>query len=383
MEKGKENKKEEPDDYTGEKFLVNKDQEHKDLLARLNKMIKAWETLNDGAKNLSQNTEIDKDIKESQITTLEKDIAGFVSNHYKTFVARLQLGVDQSLVRQLFSEINGVYKYKGARKFLKEVKDRGLILAIGLCGYGSKVYLINPDDEKKTTLKKIEENITVNENAQQKETTQEKNGGCGAEEKKALHLNNIVVVAHPHNNFEKILKDNVKNDTCGKLILIPHYDSTFSFISAMQTRAVENCCSIVNYFIGKRKEYINGYPKWYVERHIDKQPMIVELEGGSQGVDFISKMVGSTHNRNDSRIHDANIILNFNAPHLFQDVQKIVKRLISGVSDEKNKNTITHISVKNDMDRCKHPTCKAKQLFNLLKVNKNKIGENVTLLHNF
>lgn len=104
--------------------------------------------------------------------------------------------------------------------------------------------------------------------------------------------------------------------------------------------------------------------------------MVVTLNGASQGVDFITKMVGSTHRRDQTRIKNADINLVINAPHLFQDEQVIVNRLISG---DKNNNTITNISIYNDMCKCVHPTCKTDNLIEWLKYYKRNFHNNVEI----
>lgn len=145
-------------------------------------------------------------------------------------------------------------------------------------------------------------------------------------------------------------KDNI-------LYLYPLNDKFLSFISSRQTESVENTCKIIDYFTKKDK-------------------MNVTLKGASQGVDFITKMVGSTHGKNDTRLKNANINLFIDAPHIFQDEEKIVKRLRNGVQNKKN--TIEKIGIYNDMGTCKHPACKTDNLIEWLKyyqrLSSNKVG---------
>lgn len=106
--------------------------------------------------------------------------------------------------------------------------------------------------------------------------------------------------------------------------------------------------------------------------------MNVTLKGASQGVDFITKMVGSTHGRGGTRIKDANITLNIDSPHLFQDEQKIVNRLINGINNKENNNTIKKISIDNSLGKCLHPACKTNSLKSWLEYNKKALN-NVTI----
>lgn len=132
----------------GYEFLLNKDEKHKELLAELNGMIRKWEMLDDKANK----TDKDKEDLEKQI----EDIAKFISNHYRTFVARLQQGVRQELLKELFArdKKTGLFKYKKAHKFLKEAADRGLIFAVA--GPGN-TFLVDPNDNRNKTLEIIAE----------------------------------------------------------------------------------------------------------------------------------------------------------------------------------------------------------------------------------
>ena len=140
----KEIKKEEPD-YTGQEFLLNNDKQHKDLLAELNQKI----------RKCPQNLFLYKDYR-GDLEKQTEDIAKFIGNHYRTFIARLQCGVDQLLLAHLFAKNeDGTFKYKDAFKFLKEAEDRGLIL---VSVDGEKVYLIDPSNLNNNTVKMIIKN---------------------------------------------------------------------------------------------------------------------------------------------------------------------------------------------------------------------------------
>ena len=128
---------------------------------------------------------------------------------------------------------------------------------------------------------------------------------------------------------------------------------------------MENACSVVNYFTNFNAVKNNG----------DNKKTKVVLKGASQGVDFITKMVGSTHGK-DTRIKNADISLEINAPHFFQNAKKIVKRLINGVSDKENNNTIKNIKIINDMDKCKHPIKKTISLINNLRAKEKELSQN-------
>lgn len=146
------------------------------------------------------------------------------------------------------------------------------------------------------------------------------------------------------------------------LYLYPLNDKFLSFISSRQTEGVENTCRIINHFTKK-----------YFKQNMLR--MNVTLEGGSQGVDFITKMVGSTHGRGGTRIKNANITLKIDSPHLFQDEQRIVNRLINGAG---NNNTIKNIKIDNSLGKCKHPACKTNSLKSWLEYNKKALN-NVTI----
>ena len=317
----------------GYEFLLNKDEKHKELLVELNEKIRKWEKL-DGKIN---KTDKDEKALEKQI----EDIAKFISNHYRTFVARLQQGVRQGLLDELFAcdEKTGLFKYKKAHKFLKEAADRGLIFAVTSSIKYDNTFLVDPNDKYNKTLERIVKKIGDS-------------------------VKNINVCAHAwgifDKNFHKKIIDAVPYKT---LALIPFNDKFLSFISSRQTEGVENTCKIINYFT---KKYFDTY----------KEKMNITLDGASQGVDFITKMVCSTHGREDTRIKNANINLVINAPHIFQDEQKIVNRLTNGA---KNNNTIKKISIYNDMGKCVHPTCKTNNLLDKLERNKQKLGNNVTI----
>ena len=307
----------------GYEFLLNKDEKHKKLLAELNEKIRTWEMLHD---------ELNQTDEEKQI----KDIAKFISNHYRTFVARLQQGVRQELLKELFArdKKTGLFKYKKAHKFLKEAADRGLIFAVA--GPGD-TFLVDPNDNRNKTLEIIAKKF-----------------GFGCVEK-------IKVCAHPMGNFDKTFRNEIDYVAfSGTLVLIPLNDKFLSFISSKQTEGVENTCKIINYFIEKSNN-----------RQID-----VTLEGASQGVDFITKMVGSTHDRGHTRIKKANIDLTINATHLLQDAQKIVNRLING---DQNENMIKKISIYNDMEGWKHPKCKTDNLIEWLKYYWQRYNNTVDL----
>ena len=315
----------------GYEFLLNKDEKHKELLVELNEKIRKWEML--------YQTDKDKTALEKQI----EDIANFISNHYRTFVARLQQGVRQDLLKELFArdEKTGLFKYKKAHKFLKEAADRGLIFAVTSSIGCDNTFLVDPNDKYNKTLEIIFEKI-----------------GDSVE--------NINVCAHALGIFDKNFHNKITRAVHFRtLSLIPFKDNFLSFISSRQTEGVENTCKIINYFTEK-----------YFEQHKHeqhKQRMDVTLEGASQGVDFITKMVGSTHGRDQTRIKNANIELNINAPHIFQDEQKIVNRLTNGAQNE---NTIKNIKIINDMDKCKHPIEKTISLINHLRAKKNKLNNN-------
>ena len=316
----------------GYEFLLNKDEKHTKLLVELNEKIRKWKILD----NKLNKTEKDEEDEEKQI----EDIAKFISNHYRTFVARLQQGVKQDLLRELFArdKETGSFKYKKAHKFLKEASDRGLIFAVTS---SCNAFLVDPNDKDNKTLKIIDKKFNDR------------------------LVENIKVFAHPMGNFDKTFHDKIYYGVSSStLVLIPLNDKFLSFISSRQTEGVENTCKIINYFTEEK----------YFEQHKHKQHnqrMNVTLEGASQGVDFITKMVGSTHGRDQTRIKNANINLVINAPHIFQDEEKIVKRLINGV--KKNNNTITNISVKNDMRKRLHPKCKTDKLFRLLECHQKEL----------
>jgi hypothetical protein len=306
--------------------LEKQDEKHKKLLVELNEEIGKWEKL-DGKIN---KTDEDEKALEKQIA----DIAKFISNHYRTFVARLQQGVRQCLLYELFArdEKTGLFKYKKAHKFLKEAADRGLIFAVTSSIGCDNTFLVDPNDKYNKTLEIIVKKI-----------------GDSVE--------NINVCAHALGIFDKNFHNKITRAVHFRtLALIPFNDKFLSFISSRQTEGVEDTCKIINYFTEK-----------YFEQHKHeqhKQRMNVTLEGASQGVDFITKMVGSTHGRGSTRIQNANINLVINAPHIFQDEKKIVKRLINGA---KNKNTIEKIGIYNDMGEWKHPKCKTDNLIEWLK----------------
>ena len=314
----------------GYEFLLNKDEKHKELLVELNEKIRKWEKL-DGKIN---KTDKDEKALEKQI----EDIAKFISNHYRTFVARLQQGVRQGLLIGLFDcdKKTGLFKYKKAHKFLKEAADRGLIFAIADSSKYDNTFLVDPNDTRNKTLKIIVEKF---------------GDEC---------VKNINVRAHAFGIFDGNFYSKIIYWIDGNtLALIPFNDKFLSFISSRQTEGVENTCKIINYFTEK-----------YFDKNDKKKKMNVTLEGASQGVDFITKMVGSTHGREDTRIKNANITLKIDSPHLFQDEKKIVNRLINGV--ENNNNTITNISIKNDMGKCIHPKCKKDKLKAWLNYYKQK-----------
>ena len=318
----------------GYEFLLNKDEKHTKLLVELNEKIRKWKILD----NKLNKTEKDEEDVEKQI----EDIAKFISNHYRTFVARLQQGVRQDLLKELFArdEKTGLFKYKKAHKFLKEASDRGLIFAVTS---SCNAFLVDPNDNCNKTLKIIAEKFY---------------DGL---------MKNIKVFAHPMGNFDETFRDKIcRSGSSRTLSLIPLNDNFLSFISSRQTEGVENTCKIINYFTEK-----------YFDKNDKKKKMNVTLEGASQGVDFITKMVGSTHGREDTRIKNANINLDINAPHIFQDEQKIVNRLTNGAKN--NNNTITNISVKNDMGGWQHPEYKTDNLLNWLRHYNQKALNNVTI----
>lgn len=186
-------------------------------------------------------------------------------------------------------------------------------------------------------------------------------------------VKNIKVCAHPMGNFDKTFRNEIDYWVPSwTLVLIPLNDKFLSFRSSRQTEGVENTCKIINHFTEKYLDK-NSKKKNLDENH---KKMNVTLYGASQGVDFITKMVCSTHDREDTRIKNANIELFINAPHIFQDEQKIVNRLISG---DKNNNTITNISIYNDMCKCVHPTCKTDNLIEWLKYYKRNSNNKVKI----
>ena len=312
-------------DYLGYEFLLNKDEKHNKLLVKLNEKIRTWEMLHD---------ELNQTDEEKQI----EDIAKFISNHYRTFVARLQQGVRQCLLCKLFArdEKTGLFKYKKAHKFLKEAADRGLIFAI-TGSSGDNTYLVDPNDEDNKTLKIISNRGEVKK---------------------------IDVCAHPYKLFSMTFQDESGYEVpCDTIALIPFNDNFLSFKSSRQTAGVENTCKIVNHFTDRD----------------NNKPMNITLRGASQGVDFITKMVGSTHGRTGTRIKNAEINLEINAPHTFQDEEKIVKRLINGNRD--NKTTIKNINIANNMRKCLHPKYKTDNLIKWLKYYKQLNNNEVTLAY--
>ena len=324
----------------GYEFLLNKDEKHTKLLVELNEKIRKWKILD----NIKNQTPEDKKNLEKQI----EDIAKFISNHYRTFVARLQQGVQQSLLNELFArdEKTGLFKYKKAHKFLKEAADRGLIFAVA----SYDTFLVDPNDENNKTLE-----IIAEKSGKEMWNAEFCNTG----------MDNIKVCAHAMGNFDETFRDKIYRGVSSRtLALIPLNDNFLSFISSRQTEGVENTCKIINYFTEK-----------YFKQH--NQRMNVTLDGASQGVDFITKMVGSTHGRGNTRIKNANINLVINAPHIFQDEQKIVNRLTNGAKN--NNNTITNISIYNDMGKCVHPTCKTDNLIEWLKYYKQNLNNNVEI----
>ena len=332
--------KEKEPDLTGKDFLLKKDQKHLDLLTELNEQIKKWEMLDDKANK----TEQDKEDESRQL----EEIANFVGNHYRTFVARLQQGVPQGLLQELFArdKETGSFKYKKAHKFLKEAADRGLIFAVA----SYDTFLVDPNDENNKTLE-----IIAEKSGKEMWNAEFCNTG----------MDNIKVCAHAMGNFDETFRDKIYRGVSSRtLALIPLNDNFLSFISSRQTEGVENTCKIINYFTEK-----------YFKQH--NQRMNVTLDGASQGVDFITKMVGSTHGRGNTRIKNANINLVINAPHIFQDEQKIVNRLTNGAKN--NNNTITNISIYNDMGKCVHPTCKTDNLIEWLKYYKQNLNNNVEI----
>ncbi|MBQ7537256.1 MAG: hypothetical protein IJT14_04020 [Rickettsiales bacterium] len=250
----------------------------------------------------------------------------------------------QGLLDELFArdEKTGLFKYKKAHKFLKEAADRGLIFAVTSSIGCDNTFLVDPNDKYNKTLEIIFEKI-----------------GDSVE--------NINVCAHAWGIFDKNFHNKITRAVPFRtLSLIPFNDKFLSFISSRQTEGVENTCKVINYFTEK-----------YFEQHKHeqhKQRMNVTLEGASQGVDFITKMIGSTHGRGGTRIRNANIALKVDSPHLFQDEQKIVNRLINGINNKENNNTIEIISIDNSLGKCLHPTCKTNSLKKWLEYNKKALN---------
>ncbi len=238
-------------------------------------------------------------------------IANFAQEHYNTFIAAMQNGLPVHRFGQL--------KNKNENAFLniiKQADEKGMILA----QYNNKAYLINTKDEHNKTLNLIDKN----------------------------QIKKIVVTAHPYMNYDDFDEVGSQEKESNTLYLYPLNDKFLSFISSRQTEGVENTCKIINYFT-------------------NNQRMNVTLEGGSQGVDFITKMVGSTHGKKN-RIKNAEITLNINKPHLFQDEYKIFQRL----RNTDNSNNIAKISFGNSTYNCLHPICKKNELKALLNYYKQK-----------
>lgn len=263
-----QNEKNKGADDTGKEFLLKNDKKHLALLAKLNEKIKLFD----------DNIDV----------YCKKDLIKFINDHYKTFIARLQAGLPFRMLRGLLMEW-GLYSSSyipcsvlhDPLKFIDEAKNRGLIFAICCNNEGTEMmYIIDPKKEWKKTIESIKK---VNNN-----------------------VKNIKVIAPGKNMVEDALEKmlmggNSEND----LTLLPINEVCFSCISYRQTKAVENCCKVINSF---------------TEEKTNKK-MDVTLEGESQGVDFITKMVGSTHGKTN-RIKNANIELNIKAPHRWQDEKK-------------------------------------------------------------
>ncbi len=247
----------------------------------------------------------------------QDEIANFAQEHYKTFIAAMQNGLPAHRFNQLKeTNINALLN------IIKQADEKGMILA----KYNGQAYLINTKDKNKKTLNLI-------------------------------NPKKIVVTAHPYRNYDEFrYAASQENDDI--LHLYPLNDKCLSFISSRQTEGVENTCKIINHFT---ENHLNKY----------KKKMNVTLKGESQGVDFITKMVGSTHGKKN-RIKNANINLDINAPHIFQDGEKIVKRLTNGVE---NNNTITNIHINNDLEKCLHPIEKTISLINHLRAKRNELNK--------
>ena len=313
--KDKEIKKEEPD-YTGQEFLLKNDKKHLDLLAELNEKIKLYD----------DNTEVE----------YKEDLIKFINDHYKTFIARLQAGLPFLTLRGLLMEWGSYSSYyihcpvlHDHLKFIDEAKNRGLIFAICCNDEGTEMmYIIDPKKEWKKTIESIKK---VNNN-----------------------VKNIKVIAPGKNMVEDALEKLMNGSYDGNdLTLLPINEVCFSCISSRQTKAVENCCKVINCF---------------TKKEAGEEKLKVELEGTSQGVDFITKMVGSTHGRKQTRIKNADINLHIVSPHLFQDPQKIVERLKR--TDESN--TFNTIDVENSESNWLHPECKENDLKKWLNYYKQK-----------
>lgn len=317
-----QNEKNEGADHTGKEFLLKNDKKHLALLAKLNEKIKLFD----------DNIDVYR----------KKDLIKFINDHYKTFIARLQAGLPFRMLRGLLMEWGSYsssyipcYVLHDPLKFIDEAKNRGLIFAICYNKEGTEMmYIIDPKkefDQKKckSTIERI---------------------------KRYNDVKKIKVIAPGKNMVEDALEKmlmggNSEND----LTLLPINEVCFSCISSRQTKAVENCCKVINSF---------------TEEKTNKK-MDVTLEGESQGVDFITKMVGSTHGKTN-RIKNANIELNIKAPHRWQDEKKIVKRLRNGV--ENKNNTITKICINKAMGEWLHPICKADNLSKCLKYHQKELN---------
>lgn len=239
----------------------------------------------------------------------------------------------------------------------------------------NKAYLIDANDNEKKTInqiincndKKSNSNDDKNSNAtglcnpifQSNENTNNKQN---SDEQK---IERIQVYAHPYKAITRYLQRKFYSYDNSTLHLYPLNDNFLSCISAKQTECVENTCKIVNYFTEQPQK--------------NNEKMNVILEGKSKGCDFITKMVGSAHGRGYTRIKNTAIDLFIDAPHIFQDEEKIVKRLINGV---KNNNTIKNISIYNSMRKCIHPTCKTNNLIGRLEYYKKASNalNNVTIV---
>ena len=296
-----------------ENFLEKNDDIHRKLLRELNRY------LNGQLDYLNKQWDFCFD-KSNQ--NYNQEIANFAQEHYNTFIAAMQNG----LPVHRFGQLNHNNK-SALLNIIKQADKKGMILA----QYNNKAYLINTKDEHNKTLSLI-------------------------------NPKKIVVTAHPYMNYNDFDNAGSQGKESNTLYLYPLNDKFLSFISSRQTEGVEDTCKIINYFTEK-----------YFEQHKHKQHkqrMNVTLEGGSQGVDFITKMVGSTHGREDTRIKNAEITLNINKPHLFQDEYKIFQRL----RNTDNSNNIAKINFGETTHDCLHPKCKTDNLSKCLKYHQKELN---------